>query len=91
MSWKFTRQINLYELHLTYNKKPKPLKGWKSSSIVNDPLLGRGEKHYLTSYSKSYNNGLIKLVRAAKERPDNLLRIKMEHIVYDKRNEKGLI
>lgn len=84
MSWRFTKQINMYELHMTFNKKPKALSGWKYSHIMNDPLLGKGPKYYLTSYANTYNKALIKLVNGAKERPDNLIRLKIEHIVYDK-------
>jgi hypothetical protein len=80
-----------YELHITF-KGPlncDPPRPWKYSQIDGDPVLGVGVKAYLTRQVKSdreigeVHNLLKEPTKWLFERGHDILRRKIEKVVYD--------
>lgn len=76
--------MNPFELHLTFRERPEPLPGWTASAITDDPILGPGNKFYLTTYARTYTEAWEKLQHGREDRP-TAIRAKIEEVLYDDR------
>ncbi len=96
-----------YECHVTFRVRgqtpgdretfPK-LRGWKLSSIDGDPVLGDGVKHYLTAHFHE-ETPILRMVGRMKDVTQRLemsnyfevLRMKIEHVVYDSKQHEVVL
>lgn len=88
---------NLYELHITIDKKDGPAAEaiarelhWKTSQIDGDPVLGAKPFFYLTTYVRSFTEGaardtLAQGIRALLKADIAPIREKIELIIHDYR------
>lgn len=89
-----------YECHITTTVADAPIaekiateRGWKTSEIKRDPVLGDGSHFYLTAHHGEYGVLFVRMTQAAKELREqgcSVLREKIEHIVYDTKTGVGL-
>ena len=82
----------LYEIHLTFDTNAERREeleryteslGWKWSYIQNDPVLGKKNFCYATRYAGSMDKALDEIRGFVSESPEDAIRQKVEHIVYD--------
>lgn len=89
-----------YECHITIQVKDAEIGEkvaaahcWKTSEIKRDPVLGDGSHFYLTRHSKNFLDMVdrMELISAAlRKEAVEILRQKIEHIVYDTKTGVGL-
>jgi hypothetical protein len=87
-----------YECHITFNRADAeqieggPLSiGWKFSKIDGDPVLGQKVYCYLTAHDIDYASMFQKMwatIYAVRDHGIEVVRAKIEHIVYDERSPK---
>lgn len=87
-----------YECHITTLVKDAEVceliaraEGWKTSEIKRDPILGDGSHFYLTCHSTDFMEIFGKMKDTANKLGDvgvQVLRKKIEHIIYDSRTAK---
>jgi hypothetical protein len=83
----------MYECHITLSVKDAVLASklakdfhWKTSEIARDPVLGDDTYYYLTSHHTNYTDMFVRLrtmVQNLEINNINVIREKIEHIVYD--------
>ena len=82
-----------YECHITLSVKDAEIAAklakehhWKTSEIARDPVLGNNTYYYLTSHHSNYTDMFIHLRNMVEQltfNKINVIREKIEHIVYD--------
>ena len=79
-----------YELHVTFDADPGDTFesiGWKYSKITDDPVLGRGNKYYLTKHTDTILLAIREIAKAQNKWPE-AIRYKIELTVFDVKKVK---
>lgn len=77
-----------YEIHITFNYDvPCVDQTWSYSRIDGDPILGKGVKIYHTTYEDTESLARKKILDVLDKIPneyiENLIRMKIEHVIFD--------